>query len=101
MSSSKAVVSAHLMSHLSHFQFLWSFHVCHLLPTMIAMPQLVLASKNVCRSTAWRWCGMEVGGLESSACNHQCSSLMVPHGCLRGMNGLLLKMPNMDCSAVR
>ena len=58
------------MSRLLYFQFLWSFHVHHLLLMMITMLQLVLASENACKSTVWRWCGMGMGGLESSACDH-------------------------------
>ena len=42
-----------------------------------------------------------MGGLKSSACSHQCSLLIVPHGCLCGINGLLLKIPSINCSVVR
>ena len=42
-----------------------------------------------------------MGGLKSSACSHQRSLLIVPCGCLHGINGLLLKISNINCSAVR
>ena len=41
--NSKAMLSAHPMSHLLDFQFLCSLHAHHLFLMMIARPQLVLA----------------------------------------------------------
>ena len=42
-----------------------------------------------------------MGGLERSACSHQRSSSTVPRGCLRGIKGLLLKIPSIACNEVR
>lgn len=42
-----------------------------------------------------------MGGLELSACSHQHSSSTMPRGCLRGIKGLSLKIPSIDCSEVR
>ena len=61
----------------------------------------MLASEKALWSVACGWYGIGMGGLESSMCSHQCSSLTVSHGCLHGINRLLLKIPSVDCSAVR
>ena len=44
---------------------------------------------------------MGMGGLELRAWSHHRSSLIVPHGCLRGMNGFSPKIPSIDCNEIR
>ena len=95
------MLSAHLMSCILDFQFLCGFYVCHLSPMMIARLQLVLASEKALWSVAYGWCGIGMGGLESSMCSHQHSSLTVPCDCLHSIKGLLPKVPSINCSAVK
>jgi len=95
------MLSAHPISRLSESQPGSRHQARHLPATVIAMPKEVQASEKAAKSRDAGVCGMGRWVGFSNAWSHQSKSLVVSHGCVRGIKGLSPNIPNMACRDMR